>query len=134
MKRTSTELLNENQSETNRLSKEFFNKTSLELSKMLLGKVFVKKLATGDILKGIIVETEVYRMDDPASHSYNGRRTERNEAMFMGPGHSYVYFTYGMYHCFNISAQGKVHQQILCYHRPFQHSADIFSQIPDQLV
>lgn len=115
MKRANhTTNLNENQSTTNRLPKEFFCKNSLELSRMLLGKVFVKKMASGEFLKGIIVETEAYRMDDPASHSFNGRRTERNEAMFMGPGHSYVYFTYGMYHCFNISAQGiRVNQENL---------------------
>lgn len=120
----------ENQLQGNRLPKEFFCKNSLELSKTLLGKVFSKRLATGEVLKGIIVETEAYRMDDPASHSYNGRRTDRNEAMFMGPGHSYVYFTYGMYHCFNISADGEVNQLILLI-----LYKNVFSfKIPDQLV
>lgn len=108
MKRTKTTSKFFNESESNtRLAKEFFCEPSVELSKKLLGKVFVKKLSNGETLKGRIVETEAYRMDDPASHSYNGRRTDRNEAMFMGPGHSYVYFTYGMYHCLNISALGK---------------------------
>lgn len=117
----------------NRLPRELFCKNSLELSQTLLGKVFARKLATGELLKGLIVETEAYRMDDPASHSYNGRRTERNEAMYMGPGHSYVYFTYGMYHCFNISAEGEVKSINFGYFKI--KTCDVSSfKILDQLV
>lgn len=90
------------------LSREFYNKPSLELSKDLLGKVLVRKLPDGEIIKGTIVETEAYPGTnvDEASASYNGKITEKNKAMFMDPGTAYVYMTYGMYHCFNISSKG----------------------------
>ncbi|XP_053203364.1 uncharacterized protein LOC128388043 isoform X1 [Panonychus citri] len=94
----------------NRLGVEFFNSNScFELAKRLLGKVICRRSRlNGSILAGMIVETECYPGgDDQASHSYKGKKTPRNEPMFMDPGSAYVYFTYGMYHCFNISSCGE---------------------------
>jgi DNA-3-methyladenine glycosylase len=68
----------------------------------LLGQRLVR-LLDGERLAGIIVETEAYLgVSDRAAHTFNGRRTARNESMFLGAGHAYVYFTYGMHHCMNV--------------------------------
>lgn len=88
-----------------RLFDTFYKQPCVNLAKALLGKTLVRKLPSGILLKGKIVETESYLgIVDVASHSYKGKRTERNEAMYLKPGTAYVYTIYGMYYCFNISS------------------------------
>ncbi|XP_029038394.2 putative 3-methyladenine DNA glycosylase isoform X1 [Osmia bicornis bicornis] len=93
---------------SSRLPYSFFDSPCEELAQNLLGKVLVRCLDNGTILKGRIVETESYLGTmDKASHTYKNKVTPRNMPMYMPPGTIYVYMTYGMYHCFNISSQGE---------------------------
>lgn len=82
------------------ISKSFFKRSTLQTAKDLLGTYLVRETADGKIL-GKIVETEAYLWNDPASHSFSGK-TKRNSPMFGPAGRAYVYFTYGMYNCFNV--------------------------------
>lgn len=86
----------------NILNREFYNRDALIVAKELLGKVLVHELY-GQKLSVKIVETEAYMgIKDKAAHSYGGRRTQRVEVMYGGPGFSYIFFIYGMHYCFNI--------------------------------
>jgi len=69
-------------------------------------------LGDGTRLGGIIVETEAYLgIKDRAAHSFGGRRTPRNEAMYAQAGTAYVYFTYGMHFCMNVVC-GKIGEPV----------------------
>ena len=96
-----------------KLAREFYlRENTITVARELLGKLLVVAADDGKRVSGMIVETEAYLgVTDRAAHSYGGRRTARNEVMYGGGGHAYVYFIYGMYFQFNVVTGPADHPQ-----------------------
>lgn len=76
---------------------------AVAVAPMLLGWTLVHYASVGE-MGGLIVETEAYRaQDDAASHGHGRLPTSRTAPMFGLGGTIYIYFTYGMHFCLNIS-------------------------------
>ena len=81
------------------LPRAFFEPSAEQVAPELLGHWLVRRTSRG-LSGGVIVETEAYLANDPASHGFR-RETRRNRSMYGPPGHAYVYFIYGNHWCFN---------------------------------
>ncbi|MFE9847826.1 DNA-3-methyladenine glycosylase [Streptomyces sp. NPDC005576] len=83
------------------LMRDFFDRDVLDVAPDLLGRTLVRRTAEGPI-ELRLTEVEAYAGEiDPGSHAFRGK-TARNGVMYGPPGHAYVYFTYGMWHCLNL--------------------------------
>lgn len=87
--------------------KFYQRKDVVRIARELLGKVVVTNIE-GIVTSGRIVETEAYvAISDKASHSYNGKRTARNEHMYSPAGTAYIYICYGMHQMLNVVTNEK---------------------------
>lgn len=88
------------------LPAKFYLQDTLTIAEKLIGKGLV--VGSGETLTiSQVVEVEAYLADrDPASHAFRGL-TKRNWPMFESGGTCYVYLSYGINYCMNVSTQGK---------------------------
>ena len=91
-----------------KLELDFYEREDVvQIAKDLLGKILVTYFE-GIKSNGRIVETEAYiGLTDKASHSFNGKRTARNEHMYAAPGTAYIYICYGMHQMMNVVTNKK---------------------------
>jgi DNA-3-methyladenine glycosylase len=89
-----------------KLPRSFYEQSTIDVAKQLLGKYLVRKHSEGNTI-GRIVETEAYvGPQDLACHASRGR-TARTEVMFGPAGHAYVYFIYGFYNMLNLVTEAQ---------------------------
>jgi DNA-3-methyladenine glycosylase len=91
-----------------KLGHSFYDRSNVvQIAKELLGKILVTQI-DGIRTSGRIVETEAYNgVVDRASHAFGGRRTNRTEYIYGGPGTVYVYIVYGLHYLFNVVTNKK---------------------------
>ncbi len=80
---------------------DFFRRPAEEVAPELLGRYLVRSCGRSRMVVRL-VEVEAYLgARDRASHAWGGRRTPRNESLYLAGGRAYVYFIYGMHYCLN---------------------------------
>ncbi len=85
-----------------RLTESFFHRDCLDVAPDLVGKLLVRRLPDGMILRERIAETEAYRgTEDLACHASKGR-TPRTELLYRESGVIYIYLCYGMHWLINV--------------------------------
>ena len=83
------------------LPESFYRRPAEVVAPELVGCRLIKRQASGELLWGVIVETEAYSQSEPACHGHR-RRSPSNETLFGEPGRFYVVVSYGIHHCVNV--------------------------------
>ena len=82
--------------------REFFRRDVLCVAPELVGRILVRRLPDGTLLRARITETEAYRGEqDTACHASRGR-TRRTEVLYHDGGTIYVYLCYGIHWLLNV--------------------------------
>ena len=82
--------------------REFFRRDVLCVAPDLVGRILVRRLPDGTLLRARITETEAYRgAQDTACHACHGR-TKRTEVLYHDGGTIYVYLCYGIHWLMNV--------------------------------
>ncbi|WP_414047103.1 DNA-3-methyladenine glycosylase [Macrococcus equi] len=88
----------------------FLKDDTLLAAKHLLGKKITTNI-DGKLTSGYITEVEAYLGEqDKAAHTYNLRRTKKNEMMYRNYGGIYVYTMHG-HHCMNFITRDELHPE-----------------------
>lgn len=88
------------------LPETFFLQDTLKVARALIGKGLVVGRGQSRVVVEL-VEVEAYLGGkDPASHAFRGL-TKRNWPMFERGGTCYVYLSYGINYCMNVSTRGE---------------------------
>jgi DNA-3-methyladenine glycosylase len=92
--------------ENPRLQRSFFNRSTLQVARDLLGARLIR-VEDGARIGGVIIEVEAYRGEEDLGCHAKAGRTPRTQIMYGPPGHAYVYFTYGVHWMLNFVAEGE---------------------------
>jgi DNA-3-methyladenine glycosylase len=88
------------------LARDFYKRTTEVVARELLGKLLVRTDADGVVVLRLTEVESYLGIEDPACHTYGGRRTPRTETMWGEAGHAYVYLVYGLHSCLNVVTVG----------------------------
>jgi DNA-3-methyladenine glycosylase len=93
------------------LDRAFYQRTTEVVARELLGKLLVRTHPDGAAAVRL-TEVEAYLgLEDPACHTFGGRRTTRTETMWGEAGRAYIYLVYGLHSCLNVVTVGPGHPE-----------------------
>ena len=88
------------------LRRDSYKRTTEVVARDLLGKLLVRTDSDGEVVVRLTEVESYLGIDDPACHTFGGRRTPRTETMWGEAGHAYVYLIYGLHNCLNVVTVG----------------------------